>query len=843
MLRKPEYQAVKATTGHKTKGKAARLTHNRKGKHILPALAAVGGACSLFAGAASALELGDIRINSALGQPLRASISYALNPNEQLFDFCIYLRPDPTMAGVPTISRPRITVDNGTIFLAGSTPILEPILSMHVSVDCPYTANLAREYTLMINPAGTESVTASLAEEAAAPEPLQTAQNAPVTTAVQQPVAIAPNAPVAKVSEPQVEKPTPVVQADPQVVEQTTNDPVPLQSLTDPISVNSRYFVQAGDSLSSIARRIQNRPVGLWPAVNAIFAANPDAFVDGDRNQLTAAMWLEIPSFSDSYVADVAAGTDFADSGYSNAAPVDTYAGFDGADVTPQSEESFTDTPATDEFEPVATVVEPVIEPVAEAVAEPAADPVIDTVVEADVTADDTAPVPQPELIADEAPVEAQTSAETESEQVAIVDDTAVLRPGDVVVDDTSSAESSVPVVAVVSRSNVAAEGYFGVTKWIVLAGGSALALMLAFFAFGRTLKERIAARKAVAPEIVDELFDDEDTTESEIIDDVDFPFEETPDHSQSISLDADLGEGTGLQDSSDLDVAQDFGFSATATGEVETAVESEIDLELPEEAPAAVELLPTDIIEPSHRIEEALHAEETPAAEDTQRSAAIEDGGDYDLSMIVDATKQPLVEEELTARDLMAVRVDDGQEAANDVGSQTLASEVDIAILEQDYEEEFTQTMALNEEIARAAEELALRMQDDDDTAEVTSRLETVEDPAMTATVQAQVEAGNDDLTEIADFNEPDEATAITDLDDTGISAQLTANLNVLDNELTAAVPQAGSDKTVEMPPPGSEQTVEMPNPGNEPTVEMANPGNDATVEMPLKSGEDHTK
>jgi len=97
---------------------------------------------------------------------------------------------------------------------------------------------------------------------------------------------------------------------------------------------------------------------------------------------------------------------------------------------------------------------------------------------------------------------------------------------------------------------------------------------------------------------------------------------------SQSISLDADLDAGTGLQNVTDVDVAQDFGFSASTTGEVESAVESVVDLELPEEAPEEPEKLPTDIIPPNHRIEDSI---------------LIDASAEYDLSMIVDATKQAL--------------------------------------------------------------------------------------------------------------------------------------------------------------------------------------------------------
>ena len=133
---------------HKKLGTAKRKTN----KQILPALAAVSGACGLAAAPASALELGEIRVDSALGQPLRASIAYALAPNEQMFDFCIFLRPGRTVNGMPVISNARVTITDNAIVLNGRLPIREPMLAMQISVNCPYTAHLARDYTLMIDP-------------------------------------------------------------------------------------------------------------------------------------------------------------------------------------------------------------------------------------------------------------------------------------------------------------------------------------------------------------------------------------------------------------------------------------------------------------------------------------------------------------------------------------------------------------------------------------------------------------------------------------------------------------------------------------------------------------------
>ena len=145
---------MNASTGNGKDRKSSRTRGSRKKtRQLLPALAAVGGACGLIPGDADALELGQLQVESTLGQPLRASIAYALNPHEQLAGYCIYLKTGSAANGLSYLSRARITVANGTITLRGSTPLNEPLLAMQMSVKCPYTAHLARNYTLMIDPA------------------------------------------------------------------------------------------------------------------------------------------------------------------------------------------------------------------------------------------------------------------------------------------------------------------------------------------------------------------------------------------------------------------------------------------------------------------------------------------------------------------------------------------------------------------------------------------------------------------------------------------------------------------------------------------------------------------
>ena len=65
----------------------------------------------------------------------------------------------------------------------------------------------------------------------------------------------------------------------------------------EPIGLGTRYRVREGDSVSGIAERIENRPGAHWPAVMAIFNANPDAFIDNDPDVLILGSWLDIPDF------------------------------------------------------------------------------------------------------------------------------------------------------------------------------------------------------------------------------------------------------------------------------------------------------------------------------------------------------------------------------------------------------------------------------------------------------------------------------------------------------------------------------------------------------------------
>lgn len=615
----------------------------------IPVIIAVGS--SLAALPASALELGELTVQSRLGQPLRASIAYALAPNEQLSDYCVTLRPGPSVSGLPGFGAATMSVANGVIMLTGRSPVREPMISAHVVVNCPYSANLSREYMLFIDPLiSTQATTTTLQ-----------------TTPQAEPVAITPTA---------IERPVTAVVAAP---------------VRKDIGTATSYQVQAGESLSTIAQRIENRTIGLWPAVDAIFAANPDAFMNNDPNQLKAGSWLSIPDF-DGSAAVVAAPE-------SVAVPV--------ADVSAA-------------YEPT---------PVVEAITE-------------EIVLEEPALIEQP--IAVEEPVADMTND---------------LQPGDIILDTklegptTASSSPNVPV-AIITTKSVSTDGAAS-SSWLIWLAGSGVALVFGLLMFGRRLRGRSDKPPAVTQtDQSQRRFSDTQTTDTENIEalGVDFDLSDDSPTEENLVLDADLVIGTGLDQNSTAGGPEDFGFAAT----------TELDIELPFE-PVAQISDETDMLPPLKTDEHSI-----------LESEVLPEDDDYDMSVIVDATKMPRPED-VTEHDLKAVELphDDGTLIAE---NYTINKEIDYQVVEQDYEDELTATQALNEEIARAATELAERMESNSD------EHETAALPLATVTeldVTAQMPAQNDD---------------ISDLDDTGVNEAITVNTTPDDE--TAEMP-AESGKT----------------------------------------------
>ena len=485
---------------------------------LLP-LVAIGGGLAVTP--AVALELGELTVQSHLGQPLRASIAYALAPNEMLSNTCVSIGGGRSTSGLPGIGTSSVSITEQAIVITGNTVVREPMLGTRVTINCPYAPNLSREYMLFVDPAAPAS-------------------QATTVTAATETLAASPG--VSRTQRPAY--------------------------VPEPVELSARIQVQPGESLSEIATRIRNRPVGLWPAVNAIFAANPDAFIDNDPNKLKAGSWLSIPSFDGSEViVDAAEPQEVAPAETTAAGVVDTVDG--GVYEPPVLEE----------------IIEP--EPQTAAAPEPTNASATNELRPGDVILESNNPYVEPTV----------ATAET-----VVIPDTQLPGP------QTASSSPNVPTAIVSTGARSESSSWF---MWLI---GGGLALIAVLVLFGRRVRDRLGSTPIGAAASTMPAQEEAETVEELAAYDLD---DDSPTE-ENLALDADLVLGTGLVEGTDMDVAQDFGFAST----------TELDIELPfEPEEPVVSGNETDVIPaPSpERIESILESEVLPEDDDYDMSVIVD--------------------------------------------------------------------------------------------------------------------------------------------------------------------------------------------------------------------------
>jgi hypothetical protein len=329
-------------------------------------------------------------------------------------------------------------------------------------------------------------------------------------------------------------------------------------------------------------------------------------------------------------------------------------------------------------------------------------------------------------------PAETDEASETPVEEAPLADSTNDLRAGDIILDsdtqvpepadnivipdtelaspETTSTSPNVPTAIITTDSRSESTSLI---TWLI---GGSFAIIAGLFLLGRRVRSRFGSTPvgpAISPSAVPAPVD---TEELGAVDELDYDLADESPTEENLALDVDLDIGTGLSEGEGVEVIEQFGFAET----------TKLDIELPSE-PQAEKNSETDIIPPIPlKVESILESEILPEEDD------------YDMSVIMDATKMPHPED-VTERDLMAVEVGVNDEKA-DSGNYTISKEVDYNILEQDYENELTATQALNEEIERAAAELAKDLDEDasdDETSELS--FATVTDLGATAQLPQQ--------------------------------------------------------------------------------------------------------
>jgi pilus assembly protein FimV len=231
------------------------------------------------AGQAYAFGLGGIKVQSALGQPLKAEIDITQLSADEASSLKVGVAPpdafqaaklqySSALAGI-RIKLERDPGGRAYLRVTSNSPINEPYLDLLIRAQWA-NGQLSRDYTLLLDPPNFQ------AAPSVAQVPVQTASPAPsVPTA---PITAAPAMPIA-----------PALQSPMTAAAKPTQP-------GKPSAAQGQYVVKRGDTLSKIAGASGVETVSLDQMLTAIYRANQSAFIDGNINLLKAGTVLSMPS-------------------------------------------------------------------------------------------------------------------------------------------------------------------------------------------------------------------------------------------------------------------------------------------------------------------------------------------------------------------------------------------------------------------------------------------------------------------------------------------------------------------------------------------------------------------
>ena len=236
----------------------------------------------LVSATAGSMGIGEIKLNSALNEPLNAQIEL-FSVRDADFDNIIVRMgslKDFANAGIDKaaiLNKVKFKVVHAAggkvaIQVTSRQPIREPFLNFLVEVTWP-EGRVLREYTVLLDPP-------VFARKAAA--------------SVQAPVATAPAQPeVSTVKEPAPSKPVPVTVSEDEKFPLMDIE-IPGKGETPAIAVDS-YKVKRSETLWSIANKLKPADSSAEQMMMALLSANPQAFVNNNINNLKSGSVLKVP--------------------------------------------------------------------------------------------------------------------------------------------------------------------------------------------------------------------------------------------------------------------------------------------------------------------------------------------------------------------------------------------------------------------------------------------------------------------------------------------------------------------------------------------------------------------
>jgi pilus assembly protein FimV len=238
---------------------------------------------------ASALALGPLKVQSALGEPLRAEIDVTEITAAEADSLKINVATADAFktAGVPynpALRDVRATLQRRAggqyvVRLNGSRPLNDPFIDLLLEANGS-TGRIVRDYTVLLDPP-----TARTAADAGTPI-------APVAPQVAAP-AERPGPVVARTRREPAAAPAPVAVAP---APSAASSPAPTARSPRPAGSGEQVTVQRGDTAGKIAAANKPADISLDQMLVALLMANPDAFIGGNVNRIRAGAVLDLPS-------------------------------------------------------------------------------------------------------------------------------------------------------------------------------------------------------------------------------------------------------------------------------------------------------------------------------------------------------------------------------------------------------------------------------------------------------------------------------------------------------------------------------------------------------------------
>ena len=247
--------------------------------------AAASALFGLVGSNASALSLGRITVQSALGEPLRAEVDIPeINAEEAASLKMAVAQPSAFQAAgleynpaMGTLKTSLQTRANGRAFirLSSDRAINEPFVDMILEATWA-SGRIVRDYTMLFDPAPLRKVAPTALPPVQVPSQSQAPTTAPSAT---RPTVTAATTATKTESRPAV-RPTPVKETPP------------------PKSAehSQKIKVKTGDTASGIAATVMPANVSLDQMLVAMLRANPDAFIRDNVNRMKAGAVLEVPT-------------------------------------------------------------------------------------------------------------------------------------------------------------------------------------------------------------------------------------------------------------------------------------------------------------------------------------------------------------------------------------------------------------------------------------------------------------------------------------------------------------------------------------------------------------------